>query len=133
LSPVALLALIKHPLARLGAAEGAHARAIAALERAVLRGPRPRPGIGGLAHPLTPLRAAPPETRRGGRFRTAPPPPAPPPLRSRRSPAQPHAARPPPAPPPSPRGGAAPPRRPMAFPPRPSPRLRRCPAVSPPR
>src|SRR5215467_6525815 len=30
LSPVALLALIKHPLARLGAAEGAHGRAIAA-------------------------------------------------------------------------------------------------------
>src|SRR5262249_9206064 len=43
LSPVALLALVKHPLARLGAAEGAHARAIAALEKAVLRGPRPRP------------------------------------------------------------------------------------------
>ncbi len=50
LSPVALLALLKHPLARLGAAEGAHARAIAALEKAILRGPRPRPGIGGLAH-----------------------------------------------------------------------------------
>src|SRR5262249_9673029 len=33
LSPVALLALLKHPLTRLGAAEGAHARAIAALEK----------------------------------------------------------------------------------------------------
>src|SRR5262244_2477895 len=53
LSPVALLALIKHPLARLdAAAEGAHARAIAALEKAVLRGPRPRPGSAGLAHAL---------------------------------------------------------------------------------
>src|SRR5215471_8791278 len=65
LSPVALLALIKHPLARLGAAEGAHARAIAALERAVLRGPRPRPGIGGLAHALTALRAELAKLRRG--------------------------------------------------------------------
>ena len=41
--------LLKHPLLRLGAAAGAHARAIAALERAVLRGPRPRPGTAGLA------------------------------------------------------------------------------------
>src|SRR5262245_41503669 len=48
LSPVALLALVKHPLTRLDAAEGAHARAVAALEKAVLRGARPRPGIGGL-------------------------------------------------------------------------------------
>src|SRR5262252_4866172 len=65
LSPVALLALIKHPLARLGAAEGAHARAIAALERAVLRGPRPRPGIGGLAHALAALRTELAKLRRG--------------------------------------------------------------------
>src|SRR6516165_5157595 len=65
LAPVALLALIKHPLARLGAAEGAHARAIAALERAVLRGPRPRPGIGGLAHALAALRAELAKLRRG--------------------------------------------------------------------
>src|SRR6266550_6835212 len=56
LAPVALLALLKHPLARLGAAEGAHARAIAALERAVLRGPRPRPGTAGLAHALAAFR-----------------------------------------------------------------------------
>src|SRR5215831_12240873 len=55
LSPVALLALVKHPLARLGAAEGAHARAIAALEKAVLRGPRPRSA--GLAHALAAFRA----------------------------------------------------------------------------
>ena len=44
LEPVTLLALLKHPLLRLGAAAGAHDAAIAALERALLRGPRPRPG-----------------------------------------------------------------------------------------
>src|SRR5215471_857031 len=65
LSPVALLALLKHPLARLGAAAGAHARAIAALEKAVLRGPRPRPGIGGLAHALAAFRAELAKLRRG--------------------------------------------------------------------
>jgi ATP-dependent helicase/nuclease subunit B len=65
LAPVALLALLKHPLARLGAAEGAHARAIAALERAILRGPRPRPGIGGLAQALAALRAELTKLRRG--------------------------------------------------------------------
>jgi ATP-dependent helicase/nuclease subunit B len=52
LAPVALLALLKHPAARLGAPEGGHRRAIAALERAILRGPRPRPGTAGLAHAL---------------------------------------------------------------------------------
>src|SRR6266550_5818421 len=65
LSPVALLALLKHPLARLGAAEGAHARAIAALERAVLRGPRPRPGTAGLAHALAAFRTQLAKLRRG--------------------------------------------------------------------
>src|SRR5215472_2386905 len=65
LSPVALLALIKHPLARLGAAEGAHGRAIAALEKAVLRGPRPRPGTAGLAHALAAFRAELEKLRRG--------------------------------------------------------------------
>ena len=44
LAPVTLLALLKHPLSRLGA----DSRAVAALERAVLRGPRPRPGSKGL-------------------------------------------------------------------------------------
>lgn len=48
-APVPLLALLKHPLARLGCGEAEHARAVAALERAVLRGPRPRPGTAGLA------------------------------------------------------------------------------------
>jgi ATP-dependent helicase/nuclease subunit B len=57
LAPVTLLALLKHPLLRLDAAPGAHAFAIAALERSVLRGPRPRPATSGLAHALTTFRA----------------------------------------------------------------------------
>ena len=57
LAPVTLLALLKHPLFRLGAAAGTHARAIAALERAVLRGPRPRAGTAGLAQALATFRA----------------------------------------------------------------------------
>jgi len=56
LAPVRLLALLKHPLVRLGAPEGTHVRAIAALERAVLRGPRPRPGTDGLADALASFR-----------------------------------------------------------------------------
>ncbi len=56
LEPVTLLALLKHPLLRLGAAAGAHSAAIATLERAVLRGPRPRPGSDGLAHALQTFR-----------------------------------------------------------------------------
>src|SRR5215470_8595218 len=57
LAPVALLGLLKHPLLRLGAPAGAHAGTIAALEMAVLRGPRPRPGSAGLGHALSALRA----------------------------------------------------------------------------
>jgi ATP-dependent helicase/nuclease subunit B len=56
LEPAPLLALLKHSLFRLGAIPGAHARAIAALERAVLRGPRPRRGSAGLAHAITTYR-----------------------------------------------------------------------------
>lgn len=52
LSPVTLLALLKHPLLRLGAAEGAQADAIATLELAVLRGPRPKAGSEGLVQAL---------------------------------------------------------------------------------
>ncbi len=52
LPPVKLLALCKHARFRLGAAAGAHVRAIAALEMAVLRGPRPRAGSQGLATTL---------------------------------------------------------------------------------
>jgi ATP-dependent helicase/nuclease subunit B len=57
LEPVTLLALLKHPLLRLGAAEGGHRDAIATLERALLRGPRPRAGSNGLEHALMTFRA----------------------------------------------------------------------------
>jgi ATP-dependent helicase/nuclease subunit B len=57
LPPVTLLALLKHPLFRLGQSEGGYDRAIAALERAILRGPRPRPGVAGLADALATFRA----------------------------------------------------------------------------
>ncbi len=55
-APVALLAVMKHALFRLGSAAGAHAFAVAALERAILRGPRPRAGSAGLAHALATFR-----------------------------------------------------------------------------
>src|SRR5262249_29786573 len=63
--PVALLGLIKHPLFRLGAGAGAHARAAAALEHAVLRGPRPRPGTTALRQALASFRAELAKVRRG--------------------------------------------------------------------
>ncbi|MEA2927688.1 MAG: ATP-dependent helicase/nuclease subunit [Hyphomicrobiales bacterium] len=56
LPPVGLLALVQHARFRLDAEAGAHARAIATLERAVLRGPRPRPGAQGLAGALARFR-----------------------------------------------------------------------------
>ena len=49
LEPPTLLALLKHPLFRLGGAHGAFKRAIEALELALLRGTRPQAGSGGLA------------------------------------------------------------------------------------
>lgn len=55
--PAPLLALLKHSLFRLGAESGAHARAVAALERAVLHGPRPRRGSAGLSHALATFKA----------------------------------------------------------------------------
>ena len=67
LAPVGLLALLKHPLTRLAAPEGAHRHAVAALERAILRGPRPRPGSAGLARALATLRAELAKLRRGER------------------------------------------------------------------
>jgi ATP-dependent helicase/nuclease subunit B len=56
LEPVTLLALLKHPLTRLGAADGASARAVVTLESAILRGPRPHAGSAGLAHALASFR-----------------------------------------------------------------------------
>jgi ATP-dependent helicase/nuclease subunit B len=56
LAPVPLLALLKHPLCRLAAAMAVHNEAVAILERAILRGPRPRSGTAGLAQALHTLR-----------------------------------------------------------------------------
>ncbi|HET8920209.1 MAG TPA: double-strand break repair protein AddB [Xanthobacteraceae bacterium] len=53
-APVDLLALLKHPLLRLDFER--RERASAALERAILRGPRPRPGTRGLAGALQSFR-----------------------------------------------------------------------------
>jgi ATP-dependent helicase/nuclease subunit B len=47
-APVPLLALLKHPLMRLGAGADADAVGLAALEHALLRGPPPRSGTHGL-------------------------------------------------------------------------------------
>jgi ATP-dependent helicase/nuclease subunit B len=58
LLPVKLLALAKHARFRLGRAAGAHTRAIAALELAILRGPRPQAGVAGLVQALTSFRSA---------------------------------------------------------------------------
>jgi ATP-dependent helicase/nuclease subunit B len=55
--PVPLLALLKHPLFRVGGQEFGQAQAIAILERAILRGPRPKPGCSGLAHALRTFRS----------------------------------------------------------------------------
>ncbi|KQY97911.1 double-strand break repair protein AddB [Pseudolabrys sp. Root1462] len=55
--PVTLLALLKHPLLRLGATDGGLRNAVAALERALLRGPRPRPGSDGLRQAIMHFRA----------------------------------------------------------------------------
>jgi ATP-dependent helicase/nuclease subunit B len=65
LAPAALLALLKHPLARFGTDEVRHGRAVAALERAILRGPRPRPGSHGLIRALASFRGEFAKLRRG--------------------------------------------------------------------
>jgi ATP-dependent helicase/nuclease subunit B len=57
LEPPTLLALLKHPLCRLGGAPGAFTDAVATLELALLRGTRPPPGSGGLAQEFTRFRA----------------------------------------------------------------------------
>jgi ATP-dependent helicase/nuclease subunit B len=61
--PVTLLALLKHPLLDLGVR--AQEQAVATIERAILRGPRPRPGTVGLAHALASLRGQVEKFRRG--------------------------------------------------------------------
>jgi ATP-dependent helicase/nuclease subunit B len=50
LEPPTLLALLKHPLCRLGGAPDAFRSALEVLELALLRGTRPQAGSGGLAH-----------------------------------------------------------------------------------
>ncbi|MBI4273846.1 MAG: double-strand break repair protein AddB [Rhizobiales bacterium] len=61
--PVTLLALVKHPLFRLGAAASAHARTASLLERAILHGPRPKPGTAGLAQALAAFKVERPSLR----------------------------------------------------------------------
>ncbi|MGY8667924.1 double-strand break repair protein AddB [Bradyrhizobium sp. UFLA05-109] len=56
LEPPTLLALLKHPLCRLGAVPGAWTAAIEGLELAVLRGTRPPPGTAGLSREFTRFR-----------------------------------------------------------------------------
>ena len=57
LEPPTLLALLKHPLCRLGAAPGAFEKAAEVLELALLRGTRPQGGTGGLERELVRFRA----------------------------------------------------------------------------
>jgi ATP-dependent helicase/nuclease subunit B len=56
LAPPTLLALLKHPMCRLGSAAGAHKSAIETLELAVLRGTRPQPGTAGLTQDFSRFR-----------------------------------------------------------------------------
>ena len=51
-SPVPLLALLKHPLAAGGTRPGRFRRQARALDRFVLRGPRPDPGLAGIARAI---------------------------------------------------------------------------------
>jgi ATP-dependent helicase/nuclease subunit B len=57
LEPPTLLALLKHPLCRLGGAEGAWQGAVEVLEMALLRGTRPQGGSVGLARDFERFRA----------------------------------------------------------------------------
>ncbi len=56
LAPVALLDVLKHPLAALGLAPAECRRRARRLEQAILRGPRPGPGIAGLRNALAQMR-----------------------------------------------------------------------------
>src|SRR3954469_23586739 len=77
LEPPTLLALLKHPLLRLGGAQGGFGSAIETLELALLRGTRPEAGGGGLAKSfvrfrleLTEFRAGKTSTLHGSEPRT---------------------------------------------------------------
>ncbi|MBO4222980.1 double-strand break repair protein AddB [Bradyrhizobium neotropicale] len=65
LEPPTLLALLKHPLFRLGAAPGAYLRATEVLELALLRGTRPQAGSEGLARDFERFRSELAKLRRG--------------------------------------------------------------------
>src|SRR5690242_9766072 len=65
LEPPTLLALLKHPLCRLGAAHGTFKAAIETLELAVLRGTRPQPGSIGLSRDFTRFRTEHDRLRQG--------------------------------------------------------------------
>jgi ATP-dependent helicase/nuclease subunit B len=65
LEPPTLLALLKHPLCRLGGAPREFGGAFETLELAVLRGTRPQSGTGGLARELARFRAELAKLRRG--------------------------------------------------------------------
>jgi ATP-dependent helicase/nuclease subunit B len=65
LEPPTLLALLKHPLCRLGGAEGESIGAVATLELALLRGTRPQAGSGGLARDFDRFRRELEKFRRG--------------------------------------------------------------------
>jgi ATP-dependent helicase/nuclease subunit B len=65
LEPPTLLALIKHPLCRLGGAPGAFKDAVEVLELALLRGTRPLAGSGGLARDFARFRGELARLRRG--------------------------------------------------------------------
>jgi ATP-dependent helicase/nuclease subunit B len=65
LEPPTLLALLKHPLCRLGEAPGALKGAVEALEMALLRGTRPQAGSSGLARDFVRFRAELAKLRRG--------------------------------------------------------------------
>jgi ATP-dependent helicase/nuclease subunit B len=56
LEPATLLALLKHPLCRLGGEQGAFRRAIETLELALLRGTRPQAGSSGLVRDFAKFR-----------------------------------------------------------------------------
>ncbi len=62
-SPVPLLALLKHPIAAGGMRPAAFRRYARALDRFVLRGPRPDPGLAGIARAIAARRADKHETR----------------------------------------------------------------------